>query len=133
MLETLPGFCEKNTPHENKKERHGLVSINYSYAGNQLLKITGGDTCKYDKNGNMKFDGLRGFKLSYNILNLPATIRKGNDSLSYIYSASGEKLAKSYNGTIKQYYTGNMVYNTAKNLDYILDEEGMVTKASAYI
>lgn len=112
----------------------GTISDNYtySYTGNQLMNISSGSTYTYDKNGNMTFDGLRGLNLTYNILNLPATITRGTDNLSYIYSATGEKLAKLKNSVVQQYYTGNMVYNSSKALDYILHEEGMVKKATAY-
>ena len=112
----------------------GTISDNYtySYTGNQLMNISSGSTYTYDKNGNMTFDGLRGLNLTYNILNLPATITRGTDNLSYIYSATGEKLAKLKNSVVQQYYTGNMVYNSSKALDYILNEEGMVKKATAY-
>jgi RHS repeat-associated protein len=106
----------------------------YNYSGNQLLSITGiGSNYAYDNNGNMTTDGLNGFVLKYNSLNLPAGIKKGTDSLAYIYSATGEKLVKSLNGAVKQYYVGDMVYNNAKGLDYILYEEGMVKKAATYV
>jgi RHS repeat-associated protein len=117
-----------------RSNSEGTISDNYtySYTGNQLMNISSGSTYTYDKNGNMTFDGLRGLYLTYNILNLPETITKGTDNLSYIYSATGEKLAKLKNSMFQQYYTGNMVYNSSKVLDYILHEEGMVKKATAY-
>ena len=41
----------------------------------------------------MTIDGLRGVSISYNILNLPESVRIGNGKVSYIYTSSGEKLA----------------------------------------
>ncbi|MDR1056006.1 MAG: hypothetical protein LBL90_09365, partial [Prevotellaceae bacterium] len=63
----------------------------------------------YDANGNTSADGLRSFSIEYNVLNLPAKIRKGGDSIEYVYSAKGEKLAKKKNGAVVNYYCGNMV------------------------
>jgi hypothetical protein len=59
----------------------------------------------YDQNGNTTTDGLRGMTLTYNVLNLPSGISKGTDNLSYIYSASGEKLAKKMKDGTWQYYS----------------------------
>ena len=104
--------------------------IYYFYSGNQLATINGGAAYAYDKNGNSTFDGRRGVSVDYNMLNLPKTISKGSENIAYIYSAAGEKLAKRMtNGTYK-YYAGNMVYNKDRLLDYLLFEEGMVTKTS---
>lgn len=63
-------------------------------------------------------------------LNLPNSITKGSESISYIYSASGEKLAKRMKDYSYQYYAGSMVYNYDKSLKYILFEEGLVNKSS---
>ena len=68
--------------------------------------------------------------LNYNILNLPKKITRGSDSISYIYSASGEKLVKRMKDNSCNYYAGSMVYNNDKTLKYILFEEGMVNKVS---
>ena len=61
---------------------------------------------------------------------LPKTVSKGSDSISYIYSAAGEKLAKKMKDNTYQYYAGNMVYKNDKSLNYLLFDEGLVTKTS---
>jgi len=45
-------------------------------------------------------------------------VREGAGKNSYIYSASGEELAKKMKEDANQYYEGNMVYNNNKLLDY---------------
>jgi len=67
--------------------------------------------------------------IGYNFLNLPNSISKDSESISYIYSASGEKLAKRMKDYSYQYYAGGMVYNYDKSLKYILFEEGLVNKS----
>jgi len=80
---------------------------------------------------NTTFDGLRGVSIAYNILNLPKLVSKGSDNIAYIYSAAGEKLAKKKKEGTYQYYAGNMVYNNDRLLDYLLFDEGLVTKTSS--
>lgn len=82
----------------------------------------------YDKNGNTTTDGLRGFSVAYNILNLPSTVTKGTEYISYIYNANGEKLAKRMKDGNYIYYAGNFVYNNDKTNNYIIFDEGRVTK-----
>jgi ABC-type phosphate transport system substrate-binding protein len=67
----------------------------YHYNGNKLDYFESkGTTYGYDSNGNTTFDGLRGMTIGYNILNLPSSISKSSESISYIYNSSREKLAK---------------------------------------
>ncbi|MDR1181546.1 MAG: RHS repeat-associated core domain-containing protein [Bacteroidales bacterium] len=68
---------------------------------------------------------MRGFAIEYNLLNLPAKIRKGGDSIEYVYSAKGEKLAKKKNGAVVNYYCGNMVYKADLTPDYVIHPEGL--------
>ena len=68
--------------------------------------------------------------IGYNVLNLPKSITKSSESISYIYSAAGEKLAKKMKEGTYQYYAGNMVYKNDKSLNYLLFEEGLVNKSS---
>ncbi|MDP4210493.1 MAG: RHS repeat-associated core domain-containing protein, partial [Bacteroidota bacterium] len=111
---------------------NALANYTYNYNGNQLQSLTGiGSTYTYDGNGNMTFDGLRNFSVSYNPLNLPQTISKGSDNISYIYSATGEKLAKRMKDNTYQYYAGGFVYNNDKSLNYIAFDEGRVKKISS--
>jgi RHS repeat-associated protein len=93
--------------------------------------IINGTTYDYDMNGNTTTDGLREVSIAYNILNLPKLVGKGADNITYIYSAAGEKLAKKMKDNTYQYYAGNMVYKNDKSLNYLLFDEGLVTKTSA--
>jgi len=115
-----------------RTDQNGNTSDNftYNYSGNQLSNINSGISYAYDPNGNTTTDGLRGMSIEYNVLNLPNSITKGSESISYIYSASGEKLAKRMKDYSYQYYAGNMVYNNDKSLKFILFEEGLVNKSS---
>jgi len=108
-----------------------MADYTYTYNGNKLSDINGGTAYTYDTNGNTTTDGLRGVTVAYNILNLPKTVSKGNDNISYIYSAAGEKLAKKMTNNTYQYYAGNMVYRNDKSLNYLLFDEGLVTKTSS--
>ncbi|MDR1181413.1 MAG: hypothetical protein LBL13_05510, partial [Bacteroidales bacterium] len=56
---------------------------------------------------------------------LPAKIRKGGDSIEYVYSAKGEKLAKKKNGAVVNYYCGNMVYKADLTPEYVIHPEGL--------
>ena len=87
----------------------------------------------YDENGNMTTDGHRGVTITYNNLDLPSEISKGQTKISYIYSAKGEKLAQKVTtteGSSLTYYRGVMVYN-GNTLDYILHPAGVTRKASS--
>ena len=106
------------------------ANYTYTYNGNQLSQINTYTPYTYDRNGNATLDGLRGFTIAYNSLNLPKSITSGTDNITYIYSAAGAKLAKKKSDGTYLYYTGNMVYNNAKTLNYLLFEEGLVNKST---
>ncbi len=76
----------------------------------------------------MTFDGRKGINISYNILNLPEKISKGSQSILYIYSSAGEKLAMEF-GSSLIYYRGGFIYS-GNSLDRIIHEEGSVIKSS---
>ena len=112
-----------------------MANYTYAYNGNKLASITtngiiNGITYDYDKNGNTTTDGLRSVSIAYNILNLPKTVSKNSDIITYIYSAAGEKLAKRMKDGTYQYYAGNMVYKNDKSLNYLSFDEGLVNKVS---
>ena len=71
-------------------------------------------TYQYDANGNMTVDGRRGLELSWNHLNLPATISNDEDedaTVNYTYMADGTKVLAQAPGTSEGYaYLGTMVY-----------------------
>ncbi|MFA7033723.1 MAG: hypothetical protein WC166_03610, partial [Bacteroidales bacterium] len=58
---------------------------------------------------------------------------KGSDVLTYIYDAGGNKLATKLNGTVQNYYSGDMVYHADGTIDYILTPEGRLTNESGII
>ena len=109
-----------------------LHNLSYAYSGNKVASVSNNgsqsSTYDYNENGNMTFDGRKGITITYNILNLPERISKGSQSISYIYSADGQKLAMQY-GSSLIYYRGGLIYN-GNDLDKIIHEEGLVVKSS---
>ena len=81
----------------------------------------------YDTDGNLTDDGRRGITISYNKLNLPETVVAGDQKVSYIYNASGQKLACDANGSLT-YYRSVMVYGSDNKLLYMLTPEGTVCR-----
>jgi len=103
-----------------------LNNLTYTYEGNQLKNLNVGTAYTYDRNGNMTTDGMRGFSVEYNLLNLPKKVSKGTENISYIYSATGTKLAMLKGTTVVNFYAGMCVYKGNKTLDYALHPEGVV-------
>ncbi len=72
--------------------------------------------------------------IEYNYLNLPEHIVYSSDyEISYLYTASGQKLKKIVNtgsGTVTTDYAGNFVYNTTGDLEYFTMGEGRMTPIS---
>ncbi len=106
-----------------------VTRIDNVYSGNQLV-YNGEDEYRYDRNGNMTFDGLRGFSVEYNQLNLPRKVSRGSDNIFYIYSAAGEKLAMKRGGAVAQYYAGPFVYDGSRAVDHIVHPEGVAERVS---
>ncbi|MEE1944593.1 DUF6443 domain-containing protein [Pedobacter sp. KR3-3] len=104
----------------------------YSYTGNRLNQVSGGTmatgTYAYDGNGNATTAtvGLSrtSVSLSYNYLNLPATVSGGGIGLAYLYDATGAKLRKSNtaSGTVTDYVDGIQYVNST--IDFIQTEAG---------
>ncbi len=88
-------------------------NLAYTYEGNKLMQLNNA-TYQYDTNGNMTHDGRRGLDLSWNHLNLPATISTEEDedaTVNYTYLADGIKVLAQAPGTGEGYaYLGTMVY-----------------------
>ncbi|MBK8701526.1 MAG: hypothetical protein IPN29_19050 [Saprospiraceae bacterium] len=128
---TSAGTCAYNTIDN--------LTYNYSANTNKLNTITesasatyksfgfnpgaGGVGYTYDVNGNLKSDSYKGItNITYNFLNLPSKIEWGTTkSIDFVYSASGEKLAKTVKtgSTINyiQHYVGGIEYNSASGLN----------------
>ena len=66
---------------------------------------------------------------TYNELDLSAEIGHGQNKISYIYSANGEKLARQVAGSSLTYYRGVMIYN-GEMLDCILHPAGVTRKVN---
>ena len=88
-------------------------NLAYTYEGNKLMQLNNA-TYLYDANGNMTHDGRRGLDLSWNHLNLPATISTVEDedaTVNYTYLSDGTKVLAQAPGTGEGYaYLGSMVY-----------------------
>jgi len=122
-----------NITHLERSDISGDPIANYTYnydASNKLQNINSGTNYTYDANGNTTTDGLRSMAISYNMLNLPQTISKNGESISYIYTATGEKVAKRMKDNSYQYYAGSFIYNNDKTLNYLLFSEGRVVNSS---
>lgn len=108
------------------------VSLNYTYAGNQLTTVRNGSTVfrsyGYDANGNATGDGL-GNTINYNLLNFPRAVAAKN--LAYTYDASGQKLRKISGVTTTEYINGIQYSGTI--IDFIQTEEGRaINSAGTY-
>jgi RHS repeat-associated protein len=113
----------------------------YTYNdGNQLVKVldNGDDTYgfkdvvdqateyTYDANGNMVTDANKGItSITYNHLNLPATIVTSNGTISYVYDAVGTKLKKTAPSAVTE-YAGNYIYQNG-TLQFMGQSEGYIT------
>jgi RHS repeat-associated protein len=128
-----------------------IDNLAYTYTGNQLTNVKENATLTsgldftesststtateytYDANGNMIKDLNKNAQVTYNVLNLPTqvTMLSSSKTINYIYSAAGEKLRETADGTTR-YYFGNMVYK-GTTLDYIITPEGIANNANGTI
>lgn len=129
-----------------------VYTYNLSGASNKLMAVTDGGNDQnsklgdfhyntstkgttdysYDANGSLLTDNNKGITgISYNFLNLPQTVNiKGKGVISYMYSASGDKVQKTtVDSTVSPvkttvtYYAGNFIY-VSDTLQFMNDEEG---------
>ncbi len=127
-------FSENGISYDANGNIQGLTrfgpnagTLTYNYGGtNRLASVSSNNgsvtrSYGYDGNGNATSDG-QGNTITYNLLNLPATITAKN--LSYVYTASGEKLRKIVNGTATEYIGG--IQYTGTGIDFVQTEEGRV-------
>jgi RHS repeat-associated protein len=140
----------------DKRTTGWMDNLGYTYTGNQLQRVTDtgddfagfldgqpgtGNDYTYDANGNMTRDLNKciGTSLAdatniitYNYLNLPETVTKGNNNIRYIYDAGGRKLAQvtTFGGQQKQVdYAGEFLYENDQ-LQFISHEEGRIAIAA---
>ena len=110
----------------------GAKVYNYQNSGNsnRLQSVSGLTTqnYEYDANGNATKDGLSGIGFTYNYLNLPATAVRTTGTavtLSYTYDATGKKLAKNSNGSVRNYIDWIEYKPDGTTIDIIHTEEGI--------
>ncbi len=126
-----------------------IDELTYTYDGNRLKAVqdvvatdNGGDFYEsgtvnatvytYDANGNLtKDDNKKIISITYNHLNLPATINKtGGNRIVYTYDAAGNKVRQDYyiNGTITKTtdFIGNFVYENGLPSCIVYDEGRVV-------
>lgn len=89
-------------------------TFSYGYTGNQLTTLSDGAAdyaYAYDLNGNMTNDGLNGFGVSYNHLNLIEKVLRGNTIVAkYSYLSDGTKLSAFNSEDDGLEYHGSLVY-----------------------
>lgn len=118
-----------------------LHDIIYNYAdtknGNAVSSVVMNgefsDIYDYDVVGNMVYDGRRKVSIEYNLLNLPQRIFGDSGEVSYIYTASGQKLATRANGSLT-FYCDPIVYEGSESavskVLYMQHPEGLALRVS---
>lgn len=123
--------------------------LQYNYSGNQLTSVVdssantsvvfqlpGTTAYVYDANGNMTSRtnsvnvGNNIDAISYNYLNLPATMTAGGNAITYTYDAAGVKLRKAIGSSVLNEYIGGIQYEQGV-LKYLQTSEGRVVRNSA--
>lgn len=99
--------------------------LTYTYTGNKLDRVedSSGSTegfnnkvslpieYTYDANGNMITDANKSITaISYNHLNLPASVAINGGTINYFYDATGTKLRKTVSNGGTTDYAGNFIY-----------------------
>jgi len=123
--------------------------LKYNYSGNRLTSVVdsskfvyalhqleGTTAYGYDVDGNMTSrtntinTGNNIAAISYNILNLPATVSAGGNAITYTYDAAGIKLRKTVGTGISNEYISGIQYENGV-LKYLQTAEGRVVRNSA--
>ncbi|SEL98264.1 RHS repeat-associated core domain-containing protein [Parapedobacter koreensis] len=114
-----------------KRDTDPVWTYGYTAAeGNRLRTITGGSgTYLYDLNGNMTRDARQGINITYNELNLPASM-SGSATATYTYDATGRKLRSVMMGITTDYIDGIEWEGT--DLSLIHMEEGRILPSGIY-
>nr|WP_199001718.1 DUF6443 domain-containing protein [Flavobacterium sp. ASV13] len=138
-------FLNRNGDIDPQIGTNSIDALVYTYPvnSNQLSKVADnsnnssgfndfnktGDDYSYDANGNMITDKNKNITgIAYNQLNLPKKITFGtNDTIEYIYNATGQKLEKivTENGVVTTTnYLGGFQYSYTDNGGYVPDDPG---------
>ncbi|PWG77981.1 hypothetical protein DDR33_24635 [Pararcticibacter amylolyticus] len=119
------------------------LSYSYDESGqsNRLASLTDGSSSNegqpagttnytYDDNGNLASDSKKQLTVSYNELNLPKTVAQtgSNQTITYLYDASGRKLRKEATGGNRD-YIGGIEYGNDGQIEFIQTEEGRAVKS----
>ncbi len=128
FTDTRAGTYTAHSDYPSPVAMNGSITVSYlPFYGYAHSFSTASYTLDVD--GTMKTDGLRTLALTYNYLKLPRTVKKGTTStVTYIYDADGNKLAVSQDGTAKNYYCGDFVYDGSLAVAYILTPNGQLTR-----
>ena len=131
---------------------YGLIdNLSMTYAGNQLVKTedTGSSVTLsqsmdfknnanlateylYYKNGNLIKDYNKSIsEISYNVLNLPQTLKISSATNTYTYAADGRKLKTVLGGSKTTDYCGNVIYENGL-LKRILVDGGYIENGVYY-
>ncbi|WP_374163610.1 RHS repeat domain-containing protein [Arcticibacter sp. MXS-1] len=113
--------------YKNSGQSNRLASVTDA-SGNDAGQLNGTAEYTYDDNGNLIKDSKKGIEITYNQLNLPSTITKGNGTIRYIYDAAGRKLRKEFTGNTRD-YIGGIEYGDGGQLDFVQTEEGRAIKS----
>jgi RHS repeat-associated protein len=141
-LDNLSYDANGNIQTLNRAMGSASDALTYSYGANtnRLGGVTDNSgsaafaqssSYSYDANGNLITDSGKGITgIDYNYLNLPKAIHKSSGDVTYIYSASGQKLRASFPASAgspaKVYdYIGGLVYTNNK-LEFIPTAEGRI-------
>ncbi len=127
---------------QRKKNGTLVDNLTYGYNGNLLQNVLDASTSvvpggyphttgtladqKYvhDANGNLTKDlNNKITAVSYNFINLPKQVTKDGQMISYVYSATGEKLQAMFGNSNVLNYNGTFI-RAGNSLKYIITEEG---------
>jgi RHS repeat-associated protein len=109
---------------DNSNQLYNIVDN----SGNQSGQKVSSATYQFDANGNLTTDGPRGVNLTYNYLNLPQTVT-GNQTITYLYDAVGQKLRKQSTSTGLSDYVSGIQYKD-NNIEMVQTEEGRALPTS---
>ncbi len=119
-----------------------MHQIGYTYAGNQLSKVSLGGVMQssaniYDADGNLTKDVAAGIEISYNAINLPERVFAGAEDIKYIYSADGMKLASVVGSSLTLYrsvmtFTGNSL-STLQPQQMMTQEGTIALEGSSWV
>ena len=111
-------------------KKDGATVKSYAYGDTEwkdLLTSFNGQTITYDQIGN-PLSYRNGFNFTWSNGRQLTGITKGNDNISYLYNADGQRVQKTVNGAVTDYYYINGILQAQKTGDeYILflyDENG---------